>query len=81
MPQILRVNVQMNHWPLEVCNLPECALPLVDFVEGMLPNGRQTARICWPVFREAGEFWLDLLTPDPNTGKLVTGPSASPEAH
>jgi alpha-L-fucosidase 2 len=131
----LDLNVQMNHWPVEVCNLPECALPLADLVEWMLPNGRQTARLChgaggwvahtvanpfgftwprannhwgyvpgdgawvlqplwehyafsldkdylrriWPLFREAGDFWLDWLVPDPATGKLVSGPSASPE--
>ncbi len=131
----LDLNVQMNHWPVEVANLPECALPLADLVGWMLPNGRQTAELChgttgwiahattnpfgftwpqpnnrwgfvpgngawvmqplwehyaftldkdylrrvWPLFREAGQFWLEWLVPDPKTGKLVSGPSASPE--
>ncbi|MDA1007569.1 MAG: glycoside hydrolase family 95 protein [Planctomycetota bacterium] len=33
----------------------------------------------WPVLREACEFVLDYLTIDPVDGKLIGGPSASPE--
>jgi len=33
----------------------------------------------WPLFREAGQFWLEWLVPDPHTGKLVSGPGTSPE--
>lgn len=33
----------------------------------------------YPVMREAAEFFLDWLVPDPRTGKLVSGPSVSPE--
>ena len=131
----LDLNIQMNYWPAEVCNLSECALPVADLVQWMVPSGRETARLChgakgwtahattnpfgftwprpdnkwgylpgdgawvmqtvwehyaftldekylrrvWPLFREAGEFWLSWLVPDPKTGKLVSGPSSSPE--
>ncbi|MEO3814384.1 glycoside hydrolase family 95 protein [Sphaerisporangium sp. B11E5] len=37
------VNVQMNYWPAEVTALPECAEPLVRFVEALRPPGRRTA--------------------------------------
>jgi alpha-L-fucosidase 2 len=40
----LDVNVQMNHWPLEVSNLSELNLPLVNLVEGMIKHGEKTAR-------------------------------------
>ncbi len=40
----LDVNVQMNHWPLEVSNLSELNLPLVDLVEGMIKSGERTAK-------------------------------------
>ncbi|MDP9080190.1 MAG: glycoside hydrolase family 95 protein [Bacteroidota bacterium] len=40
----LDVNVQMNHWPLEVSNLSELNLPLVSLVEGMIKHGEKTAR-------------------------------------
>ena len=33
----------------------------------------------YPVMKEAAEFFLDWLVEDPKTGKLVSGPSTSPE--
>lgn len=40
------VNVQMNYWPVEVVNLPECHLPLFDYMEKCLvDSGRHTARV------------------------------------
>ncbi len=38
------INVQMNHWPCEVCNLSELHLPLIRLTEKMVPSGEQTAR-------------------------------------
>jgi alpha-L-fucosidase 2 len=40
----LDINVQMNHWPLEVANLSELNLPLVELVRGMVKNGEKTAK-------------------------------------
>lgn len=40
----LNINVEMNHWPCEVCNLSELHLPLIRFAEGLMPSGQQTAR-------------------------------------
>ena len=40
----LNINVEMNHWPCEVCNLSELHLPLIHFAEGLMPSGQQTAR-------------------------------------
>lgn len=40
----LDVNVQMNHWPLEVSNLSELNLPLAELVRGMVKNGERTAK-------------------------------------
>ena len=40
----LNINVEMNHWPCEVCNLSELHLPLVRFAEGLRSSGRKTAR-------------------------------------
>ena len=33
----------------------------------------------YPIMKEAAEFFLDFLVEDPRTGKLVSGPSISPE--
>lgn len=40
----LDVNVQMNHWALEVVNLSELNLPLKDLVSTMVPFGEKTAK-------------------------------------
>ena len=40
----LNINVEMNHWPCEVCNLSELHLPLIRFAEGLMPSGQKTAR-------------------------------------
>ena len=40
----LNINVEMNHWPCEVCNLSELHLPLIHFAEGLMLSGSKTAR-------------------------------------
>ena len=40
----LNINVEMNHWPCEVCNLSELHLPLIRYAERLMPSGRKTAR-------------------------------------
>lgn len=41
----ININIQMNYWPAEVCNLSELHFPLFDHLDAMLPNGRETARV------------------------------------
>ena len=130
------INLQMNYWPSEVANLPECAEPLFALIDDLVVNGRDTARehygargwvlhhntdlwrgtapvfaadhgiwptggawLCqhlwerylfsgdktfladrvYPVLREAALFFADFLMRDPRSGKLISGPSNSPE--
>ena len=40
----LNINVQMNYWPAEVCNLSDCAQPLLNFVPKLMANGGKTAK-------------------------------------
>ena len=40
----LDVNVQMNHWPVEVSNLSELNLPLAELVKGLVKPGERTAK-------------------------------------
>ena len=132
----ININIQMNYWPAEVTNLPECHLPFLQFIGELREKGRHTARTLYgaegfvahhttdawhfttaigqpvygmwpmgaawasthlwehflftgdtaylrdygyPVMREAALFLSDYLVKDPRTGKLVTGPSMSPE--
>ena len=39
------INLQMNYWPAEVCNLSECHLPLFDLMESLVAPGSKTARV------------------------------------
>jgi len=39
------INVQMNYWPVEICNLAECHLPLFDLMDGLGKPGHKTAKI------------------------------------
>jgi alpha-L-fucosidase 2 len=39
------INVQMNYWPAEVCNLSELHLPFFDYLETLVPSGEKTARL------------------------------------
>lgn len=132
----VNINIQMNYWPAEVCNLSECADPLFDFVDMLRGPGSRTAKVCygcngwvahyttdlwgrtapeglarymmwqgasgwlaqhyreraeftgdlrflreraWPAMKGAAEFYLDYMTEDPHSGKLLAGPSQSPE--
>jgi len=39
------INVQMNYWPAEVCNLAECHLPLFDLMDSLVEPGIRTAQV------------------------------------
>jgi len=40
----ININIEMNYWPAESCNLSECHLPLFDLLERMYKNGKITAK-------------------------------------
>src|SRR3984885_14667201 len=37
------INVQMNYWPAETCNLSECAAPLFEWINDVSTRGKQVA--------------------------------------
>lgn len=41
----ININIQMNYWPAEVCNLSECHQPLFDFIERLRVPGARTAQV------------------------------------
>ncbi len=41
----LNINLQMNYWPSGPCNLPECALPLMDWLADLREPGEKTAKV------------------------------------
>lgn len=40
----VNINMEMNYWMAESCNLSECHMPLFELIKKMVPNGRKTAR-------------------------------------
>ena len=40
----ININIQMNYWPAEVCNLSEFHQPFFDLIDALRPRGRITAR-------------------------------------
>ena len=64
------INLQMNYWPAEVCNLPETVTPLTDFINILRIPGRVTAKEMYG----AGGWTLHHLTdPFGRTG-VADGP-------
>ncbi len=41
----ININTQMNYWPAETANLPECATSLFDFLQGLSANGAKIAAV------------------------------------
>lgn len=41
----LNINAEMNYWPVETCNLSECHQPLLDYIEELAHNGKETASV------------------------------------
>jgi alpha-L-fucosidase 2 len=132
----LNINLQMNYWPVETTNLSDLHMPLMDFIELLVPAGRKMAEalgcegVCtghatdawaqarlmstevfwggsflswqwlvthgmehyrftqdrdfletrlWALQVLAAKFCLTWMQRDPETGKWIAGPSASPE--
>jgi alpha-L-fucosidase 2 len=45
------INIQMNYWPVETCNLEECHEPFFDLTEHVAVNGHKTAQINYGIQR------------------------------
>ena len=41
----LNINMQMNYWPVDSCNLSECFEPVIKWTEDITKPGAQTAKI------------------------------------
>ncbi|WP_312876149.1 glycoside hydrolase family 95 protein [Paenibacillus alginolyticus] len=64
----ININAQMNYWPAEICNLPECHEPLFELIERMIPNGRRTAQVMYGCGGSAAhhntDIWADTAPQD-----------------
>jgi alpha-L-fucosidase 2 len=64
----ININTEMNYWPAESCNLPECHEPLFDFIERLRVRGRETAKIMYGcrgfVAHHNSDMWADTAPQD-----------------
>lgn len=54
------INLQMNYWGAEACNLSECTEPLFDFMERHVEGAREAARNyynCRGIHMGTGDIW------------------------
>lgn len=73
------INTEMNYWPAEITNLPECFLPLSDFIGRLAVNGAQTAKVNYGINRG----WLahhnsDVWAQTSPTGGYDSDPKGAP---
>lgn len=73
------INTEMNYWPAEITNLPECFLPLSDFIDRLAVNGAQTAKVNYGINRG----WLahhnsDVWAQTAPTGGYDSDPKGAP---
>jgi alpha-L-fucosidase 2 len=40
----ININTEMNYWPAEIANLPECHAPMLQMIREIAVNGAETAR-------------------------------------
>jgi len=65
----ININIQMNYWPAEVCNLSECHEPFFDFVETLAAHsGRQAARDLYGSQGFVGHYTTDAWLYMPTAG-------------
>lgn len=43
----ININIQMDYWFAEVCNMPELIRPFLDFIKMISNNGERTARVAY----------------------------------
>ena len=69
------INVQMNYWPAETCNLSDCAGPLFDFIEDVSKTGAVTARETYGLPGWASHHNIDLWRTTNPVGAGVGAPT------
>ncbi len=72
------INLEMNYWPAEVANLPECVEPLVKMVKELSETGQRVAKIHYGargwVFHQNTDQWRAAAPMDgPTWGTFAVG--------
>ncbi len=78
------INIQMNYWLAEVCNLAECLPPFFRYLKRALPQAKQSARNlydCRGIFLPIQTDVWDRATPESPGWDVWTGAAAWLSAH
>jgi alpha-L-fucosidase 2 len=67
----LNINMQMNYWPVDSCNLSECMTPVIDWLVDLQKAGEKTAKVHYNssgwVVHHVANVW-GFTSPGPNRG-------------
>ena len=69
------INIQMNYWPAETCNLTECAEPLLAFVEDLSKTGARAAEETYGLGGWVSHHNIDLWRAANPVGEGVGAPT------
>jgi alpha-L-fucosidase 2 len=74
----ININTEMNYWPAETCNLPECVEPLAGMVLDLAQTGARTAKVMYGaggwVAHHNTDLWRATAPVDnPKSGLWPTG--------
>ena len=75
----LNINLQMNYWPADLCNLSETIDPLADFLQRVVEKGRLSARRLynargWVVFHAVDLFGRTTPAASTRESQFANGP-------
>jgi alpha-L-fucosidase 2 len=69
------INIQMNYWPAETCNLSECSAPLFDLIDDLSKNGERTAEETYGLQGWVSHHNIDLWRASNPVGEGVGQPT------
>jgi alpha-L-fucosidase 2 len=69
------INLEMNYWPAETCNLGEAVEPLFDFLDGLAVNGARTATESYGLPGWCSHHNIDLWRSSNSAGEGVGNPT------
>jgi alpha-L-fucosidase 2 len=69
------INVEMNYWPSETCNLSECGEPLFDFIRDLTVTGTRTASESYGLPGWCAHHNIDLWRSSNSSGDGVGAPT------
>jgi alpha-L-fucosidase 2 len=69
------INIEMNYWPAETCNLAECAEPLFDFIADLSQTGARAAKETYDLPGWCSHHNIDLWRAANPVGEGVGAPT------